>query len=43
MYQPDAIAALHRGNRTYLVTANEGDVREYDGLDAAKDEDRGVR
>jgi uncharacterized cupredoxin-like copper-binding protein len=42
MYQPDAIAALHRGNRTYLVTANEGDVREYDGLDAPKDEDQDV-
>jgi DNA-binding beta-propeller fold protein YncE len=35
MYQPDTIATLHRGNRTYLVTANEGDVREYPGLNAA--------
>ena len=36
MYQPDAIATFrHRGD-TYLVTANEGDVREYDGLNAPK-------
>jgi DNA-binding beta-propeller fold protein YncE len=31
MYQPDAIATLQRGSRTYLVTANEGDARDYDG------------
>jgi hypothetical protein len=35
MYQPDAIAAFRDGNATYLVTANEGDVREYAGLNAA--------
>ncbi len=30
LYMPDAIASYtHRGN-TYLVTANEGDAREYD-------------
>jgi hypothetical protein len=29
MYQPDAIVALERGGRTYLLTANEGDVREW--------------
>jgi hypothetical protein len=32
MYQPDAIAAVEFEGRTYLVTANEGDVREYDGF-----------
>jgi DNA-binding beta-propeller fold protein YncE len=35
MYQPDTIAAFADGGETYLVTANEGDVREYDGLNAA--------
>lgn len=30
MYQPDAIAAYRAGGRTWLVTANEGDAREYD-------------
>lgn len=39
MYQPDAIAAFRVGGRTYLATANEGDVREYDGLDAPKEDD----
>ena len=32
MYQPDAIATFRDRNATYLVTANEGDVREYEGL-----------
>jgi 2',3'-cyclic-nucleotide 2'-phosphodiesterase / 3'-nucleotidase / 5'-nucleotidase len=36
MYQPDAIAAFRHGGKTYLVTANEGDVREYAGLKAPK-------
>jgi len=31
MYQPDAIASFTNGGRTYLVTANEGDAREYGG------------
>lgn len=31
MYQPDAIASFNDGGRTYLVTANEGDAREYGG------------
>ncbi len=31
MYQPDAIANFVSGGRTYLVTANEGDAREYGG------------
>lgn len=30
MYQPDAIASYSRGGRTYIVTANEGDARDYD-------------
>jgi hypothetical protein len=32
MYQPDAIANYQVEGRTYLVTANEGDARDYDGL-----------
>ncbi len=32
MYQPDAIAAYRVRNQTYLVTANEGDARDYDGF-----------
>ncbi|MEO1448001.1 MAG: choice-of-anchor I family protein, partial [Bacteroidota bacterium] len=31
MYQPDAIASYEIGGTTYLVTANEGDARDYDG------------
>jgi DNA-binding beta-propeller fold protein YncE len=30
LYQPDAIAVYTAGGRTYLVTANEGDARDYD-------------
>jgi hypothetical protein len=30
MYQPDAIASYRVGNKTYLITANEGDARDYD-------------
>ncbi|MCO8127158.1 choice-of-anchor I family protein [Acidimicrobiia bacterium EGI L10123] len=30
MYQPDAIDAYEHGNKTYIVSANEGDAREYD-------------
>ena len=37
MYQPDAIAAYEVGGQTYIVTANEGDAREYDGFE---EEDR---
>jgi DNA-binding beta-propeller fold protein YncE len=29
LYMPDAIAAYKVGNETFLVTANEGDVREW--------------
>ena len=30
-YMPDAIAAYEVGGKTYIITANEGDSREYDG------------
>ena len=32
MYMPDAIASYSVGGQTYLVTANEGDARDYDGF-----------
>lgn len=32
MYQPDAIASYKVHGRTYIVTANEGDARDYDGF-----------
>jgi hypothetical protein len=32
MYMPDAIQALQVSGKTYLLTANEGDVREWDGI-----------
>ena len=38
MYQPDAIATFTEKGQTFLVTANEGDVREYDGLNDAGNE-----
>ncbi|MDX2286666.1 MAG: choice-of-anchor I family protein [Bacteroidia bacterium] len=31
MYLPDAIASFQIGGQTYLITANEGDARDYDG------------
>ena len=31
MYQPDAIASYEVDDVTYIVTANEGDARDYDG------------
>ncbi len=31
MYQPDAIGAYAVDGATYLITANEGDARDYDG------------
>ena len=38
MFLPDAIAVFQDNNKhTYLVTANEGDVREYDELEEAVD------
>lgn len=33
MYQPDAIASYLVGDTTYIVSANEGDARDYDGLE----------
>jgi DNA-binding beta-propeller fold protein YncE len=35
MYQPDAIALFEKGGFPFLFTANEGDVREYDGFEEA--------
>tara|TARA_R110002110_G_scaffold205066_7_gene417011 strand:+ start:140592 stop:142217 length:1626 start_codon:yes stop_codon:yes gene_type:complete len=32
MYQPDAIGTFQRGRHTFLVTANEGDARDYEGF-----------
>jgi hypothetical protein len=31
MYQPDSIANFKIGDKHYLITANEGDTRDYDG------------
>lgn len=31
MYMPDAIASYQRGNATFIISANEGDARDYDG------------
>lgn len=33
MYQPDAVAAFTAGGETYLVSANEGDGRAWEGFD----------
>jgi hypothetical protein len=32
MYQPDGIASYRVNGKTYIVTANEGDARDYDGF-----------
>ena len=32
MYQPDAIAVYETNGQTFIVTANEGDARDYDGF-----------
>ena len=32
MFQPDAIAAFKYRNETFLITANEGDARDYDAF-----------
>ena len=37
MYQPDEIASYSVDGKTYLVTANEGDSREYDGFEEEAD------
>ncbi|MBW7882665.1 MAG: choice-of-anchor I family protein [Caldilineaceae bacterium] len=36
LYQPDAIGAYTVNGQTYLVTANEGDARDYDGYSEEK-------
>lgn len=36
MYMPDAIATYTVDNATYIVTANEGDARDYDGYSEEK-------
>jgi hypothetical protein len=36
IYMPDAIANLNYNGKTYLVTANEGDAREYAGFSEIK-------
>lgn len=41
MYQPDGIASFQIEGKTYLITVNEGDVREYAGLGAPKPSGRG--
>ncbi len=33
VYMPDAIASYKVGGQTYIITANEGDAREYDGYE----------
>ena len=32
MYQPDAISSFEVDGKTYYITANEGDARDYDGF-----------
>lgn len=32
LYMPDAISSFRAGGQTYLITANEGDARDYDAL-----------
>lgn len=36
MYQPDGIAAFSQSGQTFLVTANEGDARDYQGFQEEK-------
>ncbi len=43
MYMPDAIASYTAGGQTYLITANEGDAREYVGINKEGREDLRVR
>lgn len=40
MYQPDGIAAFQVGGDTYIISANEGDAREYEGTPGFVGEDR---
>lgn len=32
MFQPDSIHAVHVGHKKYLITANEGDIKDYSEL-----------
>lgn len=41
MYQPDSIATYDHNGTTYIVTANEGDAREYKGTPGYEEEARG--
>jgi hypothetical protein len=40
MYQPDAIASYRAGGQTFLVTANEGDARDWQGTPGFTEESR---
>jgi len=40
MYQPDAIASYRVGGQTFLVTANEGDARDWQGTPGFSEESR---
>ena len=40
VYQPDAIASFNIGGAEYLITANEGDAREYEGTPGFVGEER---
>jgi len=43
LYMPDAIASYSVNGTRYLITANEGDAREYVGINAGGREDPRVR
>ena len=40
VYMPDAIKPFRAGNKNYIISANEGDGREYEGEPGYVDEDR---
>ena len=40
MYQPDSIAAFSAGGKIYLITANEGDARDYEKTGGYSEETR---
>lgn len=40
MYQPDGLASYNVGGTNYIVSANEGDAREYEGTPGFVGEDR---
>lgn len=37
IYQPDTIRLYEVGGETYIITANEGDARDYEGVDGWND------